>query len=133
MLKALPWVCVLDFSRHNHRVSQFFYHLVLRPITPKIQLSSNSLTVLTTHPVAEKKNSYDQRRLNSETSQNRTYRWQLVDLRDDLLVPLDRLPGARPQRGAEVAEATAGRQHPPRHHPHFPPVLVSDATNKRTS
>lgn len=43
---------------------------------------------------------------------------QLVDFGDDLLVPLDGLTGARPQRGAEVAEAAARGQHPPRHHPH---------------
>ena len=45
--------------------------------------------------------------------QNLTYRWQLVDVCYDLLVPLDRLPGARPQRGAEVAKAAAGGQNPP--------------------
>lgn len=45
--------------------------------------------------------------------QNLTYRWQLIDICYDLLVPLDRLPGARPQRGAEVAKAAAGGQNPP--------------------
>uniref|UniRef100_A0A0A9D595 Uncharacterized protein n=1 Tax=Arundo donax TaxID=35708 RepID=A0A0A9D595_ARUDO len=40
-------------------------------------------------------------------------RLQLVDLSDNLLVPFDRLTGARPQGGAEVAEVAAGRQYPP--------------------
>lgn len=58
--------------------------------------------------------------------QNLTYRWQLVDICYDLLVPLDRLPGARPQRGAEVAKVAACGQNPPWHYPHFPSSLWFD-------
>ena len=58
------------------------------------------------------------------------YRRQLVDVRDDLLVPLDGLTGPRPQRGAEVAEAAARGQHPTRHHPHPSPPLLAFPSQK---
>lgn len=39
------------------------------------------------------------------------------DVGEDLLVALDGLPGAGAQRGAEVAQPAARRQHLPGHHP----------------
>jgi hypothetical protein len=132
MLSVLPLVCVLDFSRHNHRVSQSFYHLALHPRTAKLQLSSNSVTVWR-GPQLQNTTRIEKMTEMLRALQNLTYRWQLVDICYDLLVPLDRLPGARPQRGAEVAKAAAGGQNPPWHYPHFPSLWFDQQWKNKLS
>lgn len=56
-------------------------------------------------------------RFSSSTSERPCLRLREY-LRQQLLVPLHRLPGPGSQPGAEDEQPTANRQHPPRHNPH---------------